>query len=134
MVNSSSTLDCTELNEQNSKGYLGPNFTCTALHPVLTATSRSTTATLVPTSTNSNQTSKNASAPLSSKAIAGIAIGSILGFSILATGFWLVYRRQKAKKVAEVRRSELAANVPVELPTDKGDVELEAKHGGAWTG
>lgn len=31
--------------------------------------------------------------------------------------------------IAESQRSEVAVNVPVELPTDKGDVELEAKHG-----
>lgn len=35
----------------------------------------------------------------------------------------------EAKEKTEAQRSEMAADDLVELPTDKGDVELEAKHG-----
>lgn len=68
-------------------------------------------------------------APRATGAKAGIAIGAVGGIALLCLGAWLLFRQYKAKKSSAEQSNELPAQVPVELPTEKGDVELEAKHG-----
>lgn len=110
-INSTSTLDCTRLDEQAANASLGSNFTCTALHPITTSSSSSS-----PTN----------SSTLSTGAKVGIAIGAIIGAVLVGCGAWTLYYQQKSKSV---QKTETAQILPTELPAEKGDAELEAKHG-----
>lgn len=62
--------------------------------------------------------------------------------AIIVSAAWFLLRRRRAKKelekatadeeakgTADAKIVEMDASVPSELPTDKGDVELEAQHG-----
>jgi len=116
-ISSTSTLNCSLIEEEAKKGgYYNNNFSCTALHPI--------TASKSPSLFNSARSS------LGTGAKAGIAVGSIVGFALICGGgiVWILRRRSATERAKTQQESAENAQI-AELPAEKADAELEAKHG-----